>query len=70
MRNLRRRIEALERTCVSDSRRNWDLRCERAEEISKRTGQDFGFSFLDACEELKLPLSIAEFDEILRSERN
>ena len=67
MRNLYRRIEALERKATNASGRKLDILWQRAEEISNRTGQDISVSFFDAIEELKLPLTIAEFDQILAS---
>ena len=64
MTKLRKRLEALERAVGNSVSNKWDLRWERAEVISKRTGQNIVASLCDAIEELELPLTIAEIDEI------
>jgi hypothetical protein len=66
---LLRRIEALEKSPRHSVANTLELRERCAEEIQKRTGQDFADCWVQTVHELNLPFTIAEIDELLRSAR-
>jgi predicted transcriptional regulator len=69
MKSLLRRIEALEKSPRHSVANTLELRERCAEEIQKRTGQDYADCWLQTVRELNLPFTIAEIDEVVRSAR-
>ena len=70
IRNLLRRVQALERTSPGNTAKNAIARLRqivaRAEQIAAETNQAFNATLGRAIEELGTPLTIEDVDDILR----